>query len=265
MPEGDTIHRAARSLARALEGKTLAAFEARAPGLARAERAGRTVTGVEPRGKHLLLHFDDGWTLATHLRMTGSWHLYPRGERWRKPRAWARCILSTESHDAVCFSAPVVELLPTRELPLHPVLSRLGPDVLAPAFDPAEGAARLRAGADGTDLSLAELLLDQTLVCGIGNIWRAELQFLARLDPLRPAREREAEAYVPLLTRAARLMRTNLEGSVRRTRPGPPGSAPLWVYDRAGRPCFRCRTPIERRALGEQARTNWWCPACQVD
>src|SRR5512138_953939 len=183
MPEGDTILRAARALDRRLAGKTIESFESPVRGLARARLAGRRVDGVEARGKNLLIRFDDGSALLSHMRMTGSWHLYRRGERWRKPARLARAVLTTGDSVAVCFNTPVVELLASREIGRHERLARLGPDVLAPAFDTDDAVRRLESLADRP---IGETLIDQSAIAGIGNIWKSETLFLCGADPFAP-------------------------------------------------------------------------------
>src|SRR5204862_67111 len=136
---------------------------------------GSDVAAVEARGKHLLIQFSAGAVLRTHLRMTGSWHLYRVGSRWQKPAHQARVVVEAGDGLAVCFSAPEVELLSASELAAHGGLGRLGPDLLAPAFDEVEALARLRAAGEQ---QIADALLDQSIVAGIGNVYKSEVLFL---------------------------------------------------------------------------------------
>ena len=210
---------------------------------------GDEVDDVEARGKHLLIRFAGGLTLHTHMRMTGAWHVYRRGETWRKPKYQARVVLECGDRVAVCFNAPVIELLPTRTEFAHPVLAGLGPDILKPPVDVAEVCRRAAEQSPGTPVG--DLLLDQQVVAGIGNIWRCETMFACRVHPTTP----QAKAEVDELVRtASRLMQAHARlGVVYRPR----------VYIRAGRPCPRCGIAIEAARMGRHARTAYWCPRCQ--
>lgn len=215
-----------------------------------AERlVGEEIAEVAARGKHLLIRFAGGLTLHTHMRMSGSWHVYRLGEAWAKPRHLARVVLECGDRVAVCFNAPVVELLPTRAEVAHRVLAGLGPDVLAPVLDLAE--VRRRAADRPADLAVAELLLDQRVVAGIGNIWRCEALFASRVHPRAPQAKVDLDAVVRA---AARLMGAHARLGAR-YRPS--------VYKRAGRPCPRCGALIEAARMGRDARTAYWCPRCQ--
>jgi endonuclease-8 len=264
MPEGDTIWRTARTLRAALTGRTVSAFESALPDVAARGRAlrlvGRTVEGVESRGKHLLLHFSGGAILHTHMRMTGSWHVYRPTSRWRGPAHLARAVVRTEAYVAVCFAAPVVELLTPVELRTHAVLQALGPDLLSPDFDAARAREGLRTK---DDAEIGDALLDQTAMAGIGNVYKSEVLFLCGIDPFRLVRDLEDGVLARVVATAGVQMRRNLGAGERRTTSGLTPE-PLWVYERGGRPCRRCGTTIERRAQGSMARSTWWCPRCQT-
>jgi endonuclease VIII len=260
MPEGDTIHRAAAALRTALLGRALTRVEL--PRIAAPLPAvGATVTRVEARGKHLLVTTSDGLTVHTHQRMTGSWHLYRPGERWRKhPRA-ARVVLGAEGVVAVCFAAPVVEVLDAGALRRHPALRQLGPDLCDTGADIEEAVLRLGALVHG-DTTIGEALLDQRVACGVGNVYRCDVLFLHGIDPATPVARIPVPLRRELLATAATLLRDNLDAPERTTVAGAaPGS--LWVHGRGGQPCRRCRTPIEVRRLGEHARYVYRCPRCQ--
>jgi endonuclease-8 len=219
---------------------------------------GATVTSVEAVGKNLLIRFDNGLELRTHLRMTGSWHRYRPGERWRRPAARARLVLEVPGAVAVCFDAPVVELFETRAEAIHPTLSRLGPDLLDDAWGPdqaAEARRRLRDPARA-GMTISEALLDQRAVAGIGNIWRNETLFRERVDPWALVADLDDATLDGLVATARDLLRRSV-GS-------PPGRSPIWVYRRAGRPCRRCGTLVRSAPLVTGIpRTTYWCPACQ--
>lgn len=252
MPEGDTILRSVRSLRAWLEGRRITA--ARSPVLgSRAERlVGRRVTGVEARGKHLLIRLDGAMSLHTHLRMTGSWHVYTTGDRWRRPAEQARLVLDVEGgRVAVCFNAPVVELLTAADEVLHPSLRGLGPDVLATPLD-LDGIRR-RARAVAPDTPVGDVLLDQRVVAGIGNIYRCEALFVRRVHPSAPLGGISDADLDALVATAAELLRASVAG--RRHEP--------WVHRRTGRPCRRCGAPVRARRQGVHARTAYWCPRCQ--
>jgi endonuclease-8 len=263
MPEGDTIFRSATTLRRWLGGRELTGARTSVPGLPAGLLVGRTVDKVEAQGKHLLIRVSGGLTLHTHMRMTGSWHVYPAGERWRKAPRQARLVLEAGDRVAVCFSAPVVELLTEREEVAHPSLRRLGPDVLVPgSFDPVVVAARARARAAASPTA-GELLLDQQVVAGIGNIYRCESLFLCRVWPWTPSAGLPGATVADLVQTASRLMSVNAHATAAASRAfdGPPDRT--WVYRRAGRPCRRCATTLQRAVLGRQARAVYWCPTCQ--
>lgn len=273
MPEGDTLFRAADVLRRALLGERVTAARGR-PGSAHLARViGARVRDVSTHGKHLLITFDDGLTLHTHLGMTGTWHRYAPGDRWRRAPARAVAVVETAGCIAVCFDAPVVELLETRALAHHPSLARLGPDLLAPAPDLATAVARLRAP-ERASLTIAEALLDQSAVAGLGNVYRSELLFAARIDPFARVVSLDAEVLESLLTMGVRLLGANTGGGERVTMPDALGAQPgasgglrgrsdRWVYRRAGRPCRRCGTPVRSTSLGHPPRRLYWCPSCQ--
>jgi endonuclease VIII len=257
VPEGDTIFRSAATLCRWLQGREITAARSTAIGGAAAALVGDRVDDVVTRAKHLLIRFDSGRTLHTHMRMTGSWHVYSAGERWQRPSSRARVVLEAGDHLAVCFDAPVVELLAARMEQVHPVLIGLGPDVLADPLDIPEVLRRVgtRPGTTG----IGDLLLDQRVVSGIGNIYRCEALFLAGVDPSCPASRLSPAAVAAMVESAARLMRANLGPDSVGPRPGG-----RWVYGRAGRPCRRCGTMVRAARIGTPARTAYWCPRCQA-
>lgn len=250
MAEGDTILRVARRLDVALAGRTLAVAvpnpRGRAAGVERLD--GRRLDRAEARGKHLLLHCDD-LVLHSHLGMSGAWHLYRRGERWRKPRAAAWAVLAADAAAAVQFGGPTLRLLRADRLSLDPQLARLGPDLLAPEFDPNAVVARLRAD---PARGLGEALLDQTAVAGIGNIFKSEACFAAGLDPWRRVGELSDQELRMVLDAARELMLAAVDS----------GRQPHAIYRRRG-PCPRCGGPVRSRGQGDANRTTYWCPRCQ--
>ena len=265
MPEGDTIFRTAEVLRATLLDRRIT--EARAqpqPGLRRVpdltRLVGATVTGVQARGKHLLIGFDNGLTLRSHLRMNGSWHRYRPGERWRLPQRRASAMLETAEAVAVAFDTPVVELLTDADLRRSPALTALGPDLLGAEFDLDEALRRLR---ERDDEQLGNALLDQRAVAGIGNVYKSEVSFLERLDPWAPVAPFDDDELAGALRTARRLLQANTRGGARVTTGSGIRGQGLWVYGRAGRPCRRCGTRIEQRRQGELARQTFWCPRCQ--
>ncbi|HEY9288750.1 MAG TPA: DNA-formamidopyrimidine glycosylase family protein [Candidatus Dormibacteraeota bacterium] len=244
MPEGDTIWRTAAALRRQLLGKLV--VDARPDALGRLK--GQRLESVEPNGKHLLMRFERGVVLHSHMRMTGAWHLYRPGERWRQPERRATAVLSFDDAVAVCFAAPVMELTADERLPVQ----HLGPDVLADPFDLDEVVRRVWLSEPTT---LGELLLDQRVCAGIGNIYKCESLWLHRLDPWMDPRGLDDEALRGLYLTARDLMRRNLTTPIRAQRHA--------VHGHARRPCPRCGSAIRIRAQGEQARLTYYCPACQ--
>jgi endonuclease-8 len=253
MPEGDTIFRTAETLRRWLGGRQITAARSRVYGFPALRLVGMRVDGVEARGKHLLMRMDGGQVLHTHLRMSGSWHVYPVDRPWRRPENQARLVLEAGDRVAVCFNAPVVELLQPRAESVHPSVGRLGPDVLADDLDLDE--VRRRARTRPPERALGELLLDQQVVSGIGNIWRSEALFLEGRSPWTERQKLTDDDLDGLVTTASSLMRASAVGE--------PHVHDHWVYKRSGQPCRKCGTRIESRRQGEQARIAYWCPACQ--
>ncbi len=269
MPEGDTLHRTAAGLRPYLVGRTVTAARTNGPGpVPQIDRVvGRAVTSVEAVGKNLLIGFDGGLELRTHLRMNGSWHRYRPGERWRRPPARARLVLEVPGAVAVCFDAPVVELFEQRAEHLHPALSRLGPDLLGPDFDRDEALHRLR-DLSRAKRSIAEALLDQRALAGIGNVYKSETLWIERVSPFIPVRDVDDDTLGRLVDTARRLMLANVapgRGPERITTTGDRAAGgPLYVYGRAGRPCRRCGTPIASTRQGtDLPRRTFWCPRCQ--
>jgi endonuclease VIII len=268
MPEGDTIFRAARTLRAALAGKAVTRVETAVPqvrSLGPDRLVGQVVADVEPRGKHLLHWFaPSGLALHTHMRMTGSWHVYRPGERWRKPRHLRTILLAVEDVEAVCFSAPVCELLSADQVARHPSMARLGPDALDADTDLAEARRRLDARAD---VEVGVALLDQAVLAGVGNIYRCEVLFLHGIDPWTRVGELAGAERDALLRTAERLLKANVApGSPVRTTTaatGPRSSERVHVYGRGGRPCPRCGTPVSVARQGRQARLTYWCARCQ--
>lgn len=258
MPEGDTIKSAARRIAAVLLDCEIEAVETPHPRHAMdrwPERLqGRRLRAVDTHGKHLMLRFDGGLTLHSHLRMKGMWGVYERGRRWRRGRHRAWLVLRTHDHEVVQFDGPVLELMTDGRSRFDQRLSALGPDILADEFDEAKFLRRLRD--DDQTRQIGDALLDQRIVAGIGNIWKSESCWEARVDPWRTVGEvsdREALAIV----KAARPRM--LESATGRGFP-----RQLHVYERAGRPCPRCATAIYARGQGDSARTTYWCPGCQA-
>ena len=273
MPEGDTIFKAARSLDRILSGRRVVRFDLHAPPptrdgrpapmpVGRVPQAGELVTSVRAQGKHLLIEFEGGVTLHTHMQMTGSWHAYRPGERWKKSPRAARVVIEVADSAApdvpvavaVCFSAPIVELV--QEPAAHPRLASLGPDLCRPDADLGEALGRLGRLPPATEIG--DALLDQRVACGVGNVYKSEVLFACGIDPFTPVGRLGPEARRSLLQTAARLLQANLGSGGRTTVEGG-----LAVYGRGGRPCRRCGTPVRSGRQGDAARITYWCPECQ--
>ena len=219
-------------------------------------RAGQRVERVEAKGKYLLVSFDDGGVLETHMRMTGSWHLYRPGERWRRSRSTLRVLLEVEDWVAVCFSAPHVRY--HRPGVRDPGPTHLGPDLTSPDPDLGEAVDRLaRVPNPGTPVAVA--LLDQRVFCGVGNVYKSEVLHACGVDPELPVERLDEPLRRRLVQTAHRMLRANLHTGRRRTVP-----EGLAVYGRGGEPCRTCGTPIRRAVHGEHVRSTYWCPHCQA-
>jgi endonuclease VIII len=275
MPEGDTIFRTARRLQQALAGRTITGFESVMPALTGAETqarlVGRQIESVRAHGKWLLIRLSGDLGLLTHMRMNGSWHVYRPGERWQRSRADLRILIETDAFVAAAFQVPLAELLTGRALARHPALTALGPDLLDDTFDAPEAARRIqRQGLRG----IGEVLLDQRVMAGVGNVFKSEILFAVGIDPLAPVSGLEDAQVSAVVSTARRFLRANVEEETgharltwtgyRRTTGRADPRAALWVYGRAGQGCRRCGTPIVAAKQGPDARLTYWCPRCQA-
>jgi endonuclease-8 len=243
VPEGDSVHRAARRL-QALVGERVEVEtpNPQAQAAIDAKRLdGRRLVSVEAAGKNLVLRFEGGYLLRNHLRMSGRWRVGPRG-RTARGRPWL--VLRSAEREAVLYGGRVLELHGR-------ALQRLGPDILAEPPDFDRMVANLRR-ADGAR-EVGDAILDQRLVAGIGNLWRTETLWHARVSPWRPLASLGDADLRRVLGEAARLMRASVDS----------GREERTIYRLAGRPCPRCRTSIQARGQGEANRTAYWCPTCQ--
>ncbi len=262
MPEGDTVFRAARLLDRTLAGRVLTQSDFRVPQLATADLAGGRVLGTWSRGKHLLTRIDTDrpWTLHTHLKMEGSWHSYMRGQRWRRPAYSARVVLSTDDRLAVGFSLGIVELL-SREQE-DAAVGHLGPDLLGPDWDEEEAVRRLR---EEPERPLADALLDQTRLAGIGNMYLAEICFVSGLHPGTAVGQ--VSDLPRLVRRAQQMLDVNKERPQQSTTGDLRQGRRMWVYRREQQPCLRCGTTVSVAMRGDAGseRATYWCPSCQPE
>ncbi len=272
MPEGDTIFRAARTLHRVLAGKTIVRFESVFPALNRVNDdhplAGRSVDSVVSQGKHLLMWLSGDLILHTHMRMNGSWHIYRPGERWQRPARDMRIVVAAQDILAVGFSIPVAEFLSSRELAGHAQLKALGPDLASQEFDRAAVLGRMR---QSTGVPIGDVLLDQRVMAGIGNVLKSEILFVSGVDPFARAEDLPDETINRLLDVSRRLMQMNIATRTatlspaigRRTTGSLDPFQKLWVYGRGGKPCRKCGTPVQSSNSGPDARLTYWCPSCQ--
>ncbi|MFF4210092.1 Fpg/Nei family DNA glycosylase [Streptomyces sp. NPDC001796] len=259
MPEGDTVHQAAKRLHGALAGKVLTRSDLRVPRYATADLTGRTVLDVTPRGKHLLARIEGGLTLHSHLMMDGAWKVFAAGQRWSGgPAHQIRAILGTVDCTAVGYRLPVLELLRTADE--HRAVGHLGPDLLGPDWDPGTALENLLRD---PARPLGEALLDQRNLAGIGNVYKSELCFLLRVTPWLPVGELPAEHAAHLTALAKKLLEANRDRPARNTTGRREQN--LFVYGRAPRPCLRCGTPVRvaEQGDGSRERPTYWCPACQ--
>jgi endonuclease-8 len=208
---------------------------------------------VTARGKHVLIWFSGDLVLRTHLRMHGSWHLYRPGEQWMRAARDMRITIGTDGFEAIAFDVPVAEFVTATDIERQPALRELGPDLLAEDVDTAEAVRRLQARGDAV---IADALLDQQAVAGIGNIYKSETLFACRVNPFVRVRGLPPDTLETLVGKAMKLLRAGASESAGR---------PRWsVYGRGGEPCRRCGTPISMRKQGPNARSTYWCERCQA-
>ena len=259
VPEGEAIHRTAAALRTALVGRAVLSFEA--PFLDGPIPApGRVIELVESHGKQLDIVWDDGLILHTNLLLSGVWHLYRAGERWRKPMSQLRVGITVDSFSAVCFSARTVETYREFDTHRHPGFGRSGPDLCAPSPD-------LNAAVDALcrysdlDAPIAEALLDQQVACGVGNVFRSEILWTCQHYPFAPVSMLARSDMERIIMAATKVLHANVhpESAVVSDQ-----RSELAVYGRNGQRCRRCGDTIEVRRVGQHARLLYWCPGCQV-
>jgi endonuclease-8 len=275
MPEGDTIFRAARTLNLALSGKAVHDFQTVLPKLARVDTdspiVGRTIESVQSSGKWLSIHFSGDLILLTHMLMNGSWHVYRPGERWRRGRDDMRVLIATEDFVAVAFNVPVAEFHTAASFERRSGVSGLGPDLLAADFDQAKAVNQLR---NHPELGIGEALLRQSLIAGLGNVYKSEICFACRVNPFRRVSDVSDTELDCLISTARKYLRANVStassaqivtytGFRRTTRRADPAEH-LWVYGRGRLPCRLCGTSIHSKKQGQDVRITFWCPAGQA-
>ena len=253
MPEGDTIFRAATQLRKALVGARVTKLES--DRLAGPLPVGERIEAVEARGKNLIVRFEKGRALRTHMMMSGSWHIYRAGEKWQRPAWQARVTVHADNGFlAVCFNAPVVEWLRDQSL------LRLGPDATSDSFEPASAHRRLRSLPE--EMALGEALLVQSAMAGVGNVIKSEVLFRCRADPFTRLAEVPDQTLRALVDDSHQLLLRNRGGGPRTSRDSLDGGR-LWVYGRSGKPCLVCGASIRMRRQGAAGRSTYFCPTCQ--
>ena len=274
MPEGDTIFRSARALNQALAGHVVTRFEtAYAPLAAVHDQSpvtGRAIERVESRGKWLLFYFSGDLILVTHMLMSGSWHIYRTGERWKRAHSHMRVVIAASEFEAVGFDVPVARFHTARTLERHTSIPALGPDLLGQTFAKDEAAQRLLAHSDE---EVANVLLNQQVMAGIGNVFKSEICFACGVHPFRLVAALRPQEVDCLLATARKFLLANASpaspGGIvtysggRRTTGSNDQAARLWVYRRKGAACRRCGAAILMRKQGPGARSTYWCPQCQ--
>jgi endonuclease-8 len=278
MPEGDTIYRTARALQKAIGGKVVKEFKTGLAKLARVNDdtplVGRTVERVESRGKWCLIYFSGDLILVTHMLMSGSWHLYRVGERWRMSRDKMRVVIRTTDWEAVGFNIPVAEFHTARSVERSSQVPKLGPDILSASFSVESGVARLVEYArENPDAEVGVVLLNQRVMAGLGNVYKSEVAFAAGVNPFRAMKTITPREMESLVEFSKRYMTANVadgsgDGIVtysgnRRTTRAMDREERLWVYRRQGEECRRCGATVMMRRQGVQARSTYWCPGCQ--
>jgi endonuclease VIII len=283
VPEGDAIFRTARTLHRALAGHAVVRFESVLPALTRVHEdtpiTGRTIESVAAAGKHVLIRFSGDLVLRTHMRMSGSWHIYRPGEAWQRPRRGMRVVVATKGFEAVGFNVPVAEFLKPAELARQDDLRLMGPDLLGEHFDADEAVRRFRARGG---LEIADALLNQRIAAGAGNIYKSEVLFLCGVNPFAPVERLTDETLREILATARKHLKANVtdpKGGITTYRGYRRGAGPAfaglrrgrddaserrYVYGRARKPCRKCGTLIRVKPQGPHARLTYWCPACQA-
>ena len=274
MPEGDTIFRTARTLQRAIGGQVVTGFRTQLPRLGRVHEdtplTGRTVESVDSAGKWLTIRFSGDLILLTHMLMSGSWHIYRPGEKWRRKRDDMRIVIETAAIHAVGFTVPVAEFHTSESLERRPGFRQLGQDLLAEQFDESAAAAQLRAH---PQVEIGDALLTQSLIAGVGNVFKSEICFACEINPFRKVESLSIAQIARIVKTSRKFLLANVTDKsgdkivtwtgYRRTTGAMNGEESLWVYGRRRLPCRRCGTPIEARKQGRDARVTFWCPKCQ--
>jgi endonuclease-8 len=276
MPEGDTIYRTARALGRALTAKPVTGFRSTYPLLMRfnddTPLIGQTVESVDSRGKWLLIQFSGGGTLATHMLMSGSWHIYRHGERWQRPRDHMRILVENSDYVAVGFSVPVAKMMRAQEFARALRIPATVIDVLSAEFDAGEVARRILT--HGSE-EIGDVMLHQGVIAGVGNVFKSEICFETATNPFCRVADLDLERIALLVATSRKLVKANVledsgdqivtyGGRQRRTTHESNPGASLWVYGRYGEPCRKCGDRIRRRLQGPDARVTFWCGQCQL-
>ncbi|MCB1800588.1 MAG: formamidopyrimidine DNA glycosylase [Gammaproteobacteria bacterium] len=260
MPEGDTIFKLAAYLQPALSGRRLLLGRLRhEPSI---DLSGSTIEDVYAHGKHLFIAIEGGDLLRTHLGMWGSWHGYAPGEEWQRPRRQASVVLDVGERIYVCFNALQVELLRRNGVRARQLGVLLGPDLMQETTRIKDIVGRARELCEPST-PLADLLLNQRVACGIGNVYKSEVLFVQRCHPATAMRALDDAALAALYGQARTLLNGNRRDGPRITRRANDDAGNLWVYGRTGQPCHRCDTAIESMRFGRGQRSTFWCPRCQ--
>jgi len=260
VPEGDSIHHTAAVMRIALVDKKMVRFDA--PHLIGVvPKAGRTIVRVESESKHLEIEWDDGIILHTHLRKSGFWDLYRKDDIWQRPHREMRALIDTAAWTAVCFNAPTVETYREPGISRHPWFGRLGPDLGNVDAD-LDRCVELLLSYDDRRAPIGEVLLDQRVFGGVGNVYRSEVLWACEVHPFAPVGELGEVLARRIVNVAARLVRANLTQAEQVAVPGVPGG--LGVYGRTGQGCFRCAETVRSRPPDTHDRILYWCPGCQT-